>query len=105
MIDWLPLKNLKEMRRIVGVMDKTSRTIYSAKITSLTEPNPTTVVDGKGDLGPRAKGKDIMTVLRMSHYCKNGDCDTDVITVKANASASASDKLTEEELLGQMKPV
>ncbi|KAK7683149.1 hypothetical protein QCA50_013822 [Cerrena zonata] len=87
MVDWFPLKSLKEMRRIVGVMDKTSRTIYSSKIASLTAPTQT-FVDGEGDLGPRGKGKDIMTAL-----------------LKANASASASDRLTEEELLGQMKLV
>ena len=65
LIDWLPIKPLKEMRRIVEVMDKTSRRIYSAKLATLEFPDGAGLKNGEGDLGPRANGKDIMTTLRM----------------------------------------
>ena len=101
-IDWLPLTSLKEMRRIVGVMDKTSKKIYASKLVSSTSPNTQRVENGEGDLGSRGKGNDIMTILRTS-IIGFGDFLTDIGSVKANASAVESDRLSEEELLGQMK--
>ena len=66
MIEWLPIKSLKEMRRIVGIMDKTSRTIYSAKLTNLKYPGSGGFTYGEGNLGFRNNGKDIMSILRTS---------------------------------------
>ena len=66
MIEWLPIKSLKEMRRIVGIMDKTSRTIYSAKLTNLKYSGSGGFTNGEGNLGFRNNGKDIMSILRTS---------------------------------------
>ena len=66
MIEWLPIKSLKEMRRIVRIMDKTSRTIYSAKLTNLKYPGSGGFTNGEGNLGFRNNGKDIMSILRTS---------------------------------------
>ena len=66
MIEWLPIKSLKEMRRIVGIMDKTSRTIYSAKLTNLKYSGSGGFTNGEGNLGFRNNGKDVMSILRTS---------------------------------------
>lgn len=105
LIDWLPIKPLKEMRRIVKVMDETSKKIYSAKLTSLESPFVGGISNGEGDLGPRMRGKDIMTILRMIQFQSLTSYLSHISLVKANSSASQGNQLTEEELLGQMKLV
>ncbi|KAI0296492.1 cytochrome P450 [Multifurca ochricompacta] len=92
LVDWSPVQPLRDLRRIVEIMDEASRKIFFEKKAEL--ENPTTeVIDNEaikneGNLGDRMKGKDIMTIL-----------------LKANASSDSTERLTEAELLGQMNTV
>ncbi|KAF8134953.1 cytochrome P450 [Boletus edulis] len=81
-MDWAPLEALRDLRRVVQVMDATSKRIFAEKkaiMEGRAEPK------GPGNLRSRMKGKDIMSIM-----------------LKANMSSCAADRLTDEELLGQM---
>ncbi|KAJ3507575.1 hypothetical protein NMY22_g16892 [Coprinellus aureogranulatus] len=78
-VDLLPWKKLHELRDMVDAMHKTSIEIYEATKESLKDGQR---VEGGGRVGG---GKDIMSVL-----------------VKANLSASEEDRLTEDEMIGQI---
>ncbi|KAF8150007.1 cytochrome P450 [Crassisporium funariophilum] len=78
MIDILPFKSLKAIRNIVDILHKTSVEIYESKKKALE----------KGEEAVSAQigqGKDIISIL-----------------MKANMRASEDEKLSEEELLGQV---
>lgn len=68
MVDWLPLKPLKDMRRVVEVMDRSSRMILEQKKAAIHSLDDTasygTGEATNGDLGARMKGKDIMSIMR-----------------------------------------
>lgn len=88
LVDWLPIKALRDLRRIVRVMDGASNAILFEKKAELeggstTDGNCTT--NREGNLGDH---KDIMTIL-----------------VRANASSDPAERLTEAELIGQMNTV
>lgn len=93
LVDWLPIKSLHDLRRVVQVMDEASNTIFSEKKAGL-EGRPMTVGTcttknkSEGNLGDHMKGKDIMTLL-----------------LRANASSDPAEGLTEAELIGQMNTV
>ncbi|KAF9557442.1 cytochrome P450 [Agrocybe pediades] len=77
-VDHFPSKGVKKMRDIVDVLHETSVEIYESKLTAIK----------KGDEALAAqigKGKDIISIL-----------------LKANMKADDDDKLSEEELLGQV---
>lgn len=100
-MDWAPLEALRDVRRVVQVMDATSNRIFAEKkaiMEGRAEP------DGPGSLRSRMKGKDIMSIMCESTHLSHGrgDCN-DVALVRANTSSSDGDRLTDEELLGQMK--
>ncbi|OBZ67348.1 hypothetical protein A0H81_12650 [Grifola frondosa] len=82
MVDWLPIKPLRDLRDIVAVMDRGSRRIFAEKRAAMHHGREATSED---DLGSRMKGKDIMSIM-----------------LRANASSDSADRLTDEELLGQM---
>ncbi|KAF8875068.1 cytochrome P450 [Infundibulicybe gibba] len=87
LVDWLPMQPLKDLRQIVRVLDNASRKIFSEKRAGYQAQTGTE--DNFGiDLGQRMKGKDIMSIM-----------------LKANASSSDADRLTDEELLGQMSTI
>ena len=73
LVDWLPIKALRDVRRIVQVMDETSNAIFSEKKAALKEGSATvrtcTTKSGR-NLGSHMRGKDIMTVLRASSLSK-----------------------------------
>lgn len=59
-IDWAPLEALRDLRRVVQVMDATSRSIFAEKkaiMEGRAEP------EGLGSLRSRMKGKDIMSIM------------------------------------------
>ncbi|KAI0292497.1 cytochrome P450 [Multifurca ochricompacta] len=64
LVDWSPVQPLRDLRRIVEIMDEASRKIFFEKKAEL--ENPTTeVIDNEaikneGNLGDRMKGKDII---------------------------------------------
>ncbi|KAI9461563.1 cytochrome P450 [Lactarius psammicola] len=90
LVDWLPIKALRDLRRIVQVMDEASKAIFSEKKADL-EEGPTVgkrTTKSDGNLGDHMKRKDIMTIL-----------------LRANASSDPAERLTEEELIGQMNTV
>ncbi|KAG2352079.1 cytochrome P450 [Suillus spraguei] len=77
-ISWLPtqtMKDIRELRRIVEIMDSASRNIFEEKKAAL----------AMHDTSGRTKGKDIMSIM-----------------LKANASSAEGDRLSDAELLGQM---
>jgi hypothetical protein len=99
MMDWMPSDALKNLRHVVNVMDTASKKIFAEK---------RTVLENEGFIGiagNRMQGKDIMSIMRQSILF------THVIVlltrwllpVRANASSSNDDRLTDSELLGQMK--
>ncbi|KAI0293337.1 cytochrome P450 [Multifurca ochricompacta] len=92
LVDWSPVQPLRDLRRIVEIMDKSSRKIFFEKKAELENPTTETIdneaIKSEGNLGDRMKGKDIMTIL-----------------LKANASSDSTERLTEAELLGQMNTV
>lgn len=68
-MDWVPIKTLKEFRRIVEVMHRTCKGIYANKKSAIEG----TLVDGslklnepQGATGFRSRGRDIMSILRES---------------------------------------
>ena len=79
-------------------MDMESRKIYDEKKAVLASGD-------EGFLKQVGEGKDIISILREStpfcHPNHVGACITG-ITVRSNGDASDEDRLTEEEVLGQM---
>lgn len=60
-MDWAPLQALRDLRRVVQVMDATSKTIFAEKnaiMEGRAEP------ERSGSLRSRMKGKDIMSIMR-----------------------------------------
>lgn len=101
LLDLLPLSKVQHLKGLADVMDNQARDILARKRVAL----------ASGDealLHQVGEGKDIMSILCalsvivsrliMSSYAALAFS----ITVKANMEASEGDKLTEEELLGQM---
>ena len=68
-MDWLPIKPLHDLRRIVQVMDEASHAIFSEKKAEL-EEGSMTATKSKGNLSDHTRGKDIMTILRASNLSK-----------------------------------
>lgn len=100
LVDWAPLPALRDLRRVIQVMDVTSKRIFAEKKAILegrAEP------EGPGSLRSRMKGKDIMSIMRESNVSILYGHGDDVMSVRANMSSSDTDRLTDEELLGQMK--
>jgi cytochrome P450 len=84
-ISWLPtqtMKNLRELRRVVEIMDSANRAIFQEKRAALQLPSPLLQTH---DTSGRTKGKDMMSIM-----------------LRANASSSEADRLSDAELLGQM---
>lgn len=67
MVDWLPVKPLKDLRHIMEVMDRSSRTIFEQKKSALGGPEDDVSVDADAsrddDLGARSKGRDFMSIM------------------------------------------
>lgn len=107
MVDWLPVKPLKDLRRIVDIMDRTSRRIFEQKKagTPLAYAVPDSTKSEEGDLGGRMKGKDIMSIMRASRHSLQRLRRAEMGKVRANASSSSTETLTDSELIGQMKYV
>ncbi|KAG1723805.1 cytochrome P450 [Suillus lakei] len=85
-ISWLPtqtMRNFRELRRIVEIMDSASRNIFQEKKDALEILS--SVPSQSHDISGETKGKDIMSIM-----------------LKANASSSEGDRLSDAELLGQM---
>ncbi|KAG2036047.1 cytochrome P450 [Suillus americanus] len=84
-ISWLPtqtMKNFRELRRIVEIMDSASRAILQDKKAALQLPSPLLQTH---DTSGETRGKDVMSIM-----------------LRANASSSEADRLSDTELLGQM---
>jgi cytochrome P450 len=87
---WIPieqLKDVREMRRIVELMDSGSKKAFAEKKAALETPaslSPADVQSEVDDLKP-GRRKDMMDIM-----------------LKANSVSSSSEKLTDAELLGQM---
>ncbi|KAG0706161.1 cytochrome P450 [Suillus ampliporus] len=84
---WIPtemMKDVREMRRIVEVMDIGSKKAFAEKKAALETPTPIDANPEVGDLKP-GRGKDMMNIM-----------------LKANSASSSSEQLTDAELLGQM---
>ncbi|KAG0707374.1 cytochrome P450 [Suillus ampliporus] len=85
-ISWLPtqtLKDFRELRRIVEVVDSASRTVFQEKKAAMEIGEG--IPSRSYGTSEETKGKDIMSIM-----------------LKANASSSEADRLSDAELLGQM---
>ncbi|KAG2032102.1 cytochrome P450 [Suillus americanus] len=82
MMDWMPSDALKNLRHVVNVMDTASKKIFTEKKAALENEGFV------GIAGNRMQGKDIMSIM-----------------LRANASSSNDDRLTDSELLGQMNTI
>lgn len=85
-ISWLPtqiMRNFRELRHIVEIMDSASRAILQEKRAALqlSSPTPSQTHDTSGG----TREKDMMSIM-----------------LRANASSSEVDRLSDAELLGQM---
>ncbi|KAK7678132.1 hypothetical protein QCA50_018925 [Cerrena zonata] len=78
MIDWLPVPELQRLKNVVLKMDSEAKNIYTDKKTSLQ-------VGEESVLRQVGEGKDIMSIL-----------------LRANGAASEEDRLSEDEVIGQM---
>ena len=66
MMDWAPLEALRNLRRVVQVMDAASQSIFAEKkaiMEGRAEP------ENPGSLRSRMKGKDIMSIMCESCEC------------------------------------
>ncbi|KAG0694944.1 cytochrome P450 [Suillus ampliporus] len=87
---WIPtntMKDVREMRRIVDLMDSGSKKAFAEKKAALETSATLSPADANpevGDLEP-SRGKDMMNIM-----------------LKANSASSSSEQLTDAELLGQM---
>ncbi|KAL4072764.1 cytochrome P450 [Scleroderma yunnanense] len=84
MVDWAPIQALKDLRRTVQVMDDASREIFSAKKAALAEMH--TDEEPISDTpAVKTHGQDIMSIM-----------------LGANTSSFETDRLSDDELVGQM---
>ncbi|KAI0047420.1 cytochrome P450 [Auriscalpium vulgare] len=90
LVDWLPIAPMKELRRLVLVMDRCCRDIFFEKKQAFSRlgGNEKSNTVNERDVGARMMDKDIMSIL-----------------LRANASSSQADGLTESEILGQMNTI
>ncbi|KAG1723804.1 cytochrome P450 [Suillus lakei] len=85
-ISWLPtqtMRNFRELRRIIETMDSASRAILQETKAALELPSP--ILSQSHDTSGGTRGKDMMSIM-----------------LRANASSSEGDRLSDAELLGQM---
>jgi cytochrome P450 len=88
LVDWFPINALRDLRRIVHVMDEASNTIFSEKKAELEETSATVGTGTTKNSGDQTRGKDMMTML-----------------LRANALSDPAEGLSEAELIGQMNTV
>ncbi|KAI0763044.1 cytochrome P450 [Trametes elegans] len=81
LVNWLPFPVLRELREMSRIMDRSARKIVEEKKSALAERVPV-------KQGRRHGGKDLMTIM-----------------LKANTSSSARERLSDDELVGQLKRV
>lgn len=95
-MDVLPWKSLHELRDIIDVIHNTSIEILETKKKALEEGDEAVTQQ----IG---QGKDIMSILSSYHLLLWHRCNWLIsCVVRANMSASEDDRLSTEELLGQM---
>ncbi|KAG2146016.1 cytochrome P450 [Suillus bovinus] len=86
-MSWWPtenMRNLRELRHIVEIMDSASRAIFQEKKAAL-QPQLPSPLQQAHDTSGGTRGKDMMSIM-----------------LRANTSSSEADRLSDTELLGQM---
>ena len=92
----LPWKNLHELRDVVDVLNNTAIEIFEKKKKALEEGDEAVTQQ----IG---KGKDIMSILSAYHHPPWYYCSWWIgYIVRANMSAFEEDRMSKEELLGQI---
>lgn len=96
MVNVLPWKSLRKLRDIIDIMHNTSTEIFDAKKKALEEGNEAV----SKQVG---RGKDILSILsaRKSSLVAS-TLMIPPFVVKANMDADEEDKLSEQEVLGQV---
>jgi hypothetical protein len=98
-IEVVPWKNLKELRKVVDVMHRTAVDVIESKRKVLKDADPEATSKKIG------RGKDIISILRTqaSNFAHWPEDNIHPHTlVKANVAASEGDRISEEELVGQV---
>ena len=91
-----PWKNLHELRDVVDVLNNTAVEIFEKKKKALEEGDEAV----SQQIG---RGKDIMSILSAYHYFPWYNCGWRIDNiVRANMGAFEEDKMSKEELLGQI---
>ncbi|EPQ57612.1 cytochrome P450 [Gloeophyllum trabeum ATCC 11539] len=86
-----PLKAFQDLRGVVRAMDEASRRIFrekKARLAGVGQVKGAEAEEGEKDLGDRMRGRDIMSIM-----------------LNANMSSEESERLSDEELLGQMSTI
>ena len=92
----LPWKNLHDLRDVVDVLNNTAIEIFEQKKKALEEGDEVVTQQ----IG---KGKDIMSILSAYHLFPWHNCSWRIAyIVKANMGAFEEERMSKEELLGQM---
>lgn len=96
LVDMIPNEQVKRLKEIVDILDVNTRRIFFGKMAALEA----------GDAAVKeqvSNGKDIMSILCKSSCIFHFEM-TNIrnLTVRENLNASDEDRLSEEELLGQM---
>ena len=92
LVDWLPFPALRELRDIAELMHQSAKDIFLAKKAEVKEMG----------VGANSSG-DLMSILRTSIQQCLGVVALSASLVRANSSTQDKSRLTEDELIGQIK--
>lgn len=98
LMDIMPFKALKEMKVIVDTLYDKCASIYTEKRRALDE-------EKEANINGFGKAKDIMSVLRECFNSVRFEARRIIFIsiVRSNMASADEDRLTEEEVIGQMK--
>ena len=96
LVENAPWKMIKDMKEIVDTLHNTSVEIFESKKHVLQEGN-------EGVADQIGRGKDIISILSIHTFPSSIQGLTKISPVKANMEAADEDKLSDAELLGQIK--
>ena len=102
LVNLVPWKKMRRLRDAVDIMHNTAVEIFESKRRALQE-------GGEAMTRQNSRGKDIISILSMNHAASVHRFRIlitafSVTLVKANMEASDTDRLTEEEVVGQVMP-
>ena len=95
LVEYFPLKSVKDMKALIDVFHNTSVEIYEAKKHALQQ--------GAEELAQIGQGKDIISILSTRISFRSSQVLTKILLVRENMKASEEEKLSDAEVLAQIK--